>query len=758
MNLFVANLNYDLTEKELEQVFAPYGDATVKIIKDPKNGRSKGYGFINGLDAAAGRLAIKEMNGRMIMGREMVVKQDEKGAAPVKRPGQGNKGPGKRGPGSGGPKDQKGQKPMPAGQPTFPYRFTPRTVPTRQQQPFDDCLKEAPDAFHHQLDAGRCDIAFEIEWETLTPTALNPCAAPDVPKTMPKNENKEWSGYDRRWLMIDNRLAISPFTVKSAIAAGFANLLGGCYRVIDKMEGHPAGGVLEGQYQYKGGYKRYRVSMSNRSRPGVIRKIETKPDGSRTVEIQPVTEYYLDQNTVSKLEKNKTYFALIRKEKYKQFVTSFRDVEGPKKPEEKRLVYHGPYRFGMNLTLVAPALNKKHYHRFFETKGGILSGTIKAENFDPPINLEKKVYMGKFENKHFKNKGPDPRKHLIGEYWYEDLNSLGVGDWVYYHSFYDPRKEKEVIANIGKNFQFKALFYHPDAVPPDHRPCGRVDMLCPRCRMFGMVETEKAKDRRAVGFKGRFKSSTLRDGEALAEIEPKPYAPPEANASVELRQWGDPSGTAAAYQALLPISGPPKPNKRDDGGGYFDDRTGEIRGAKIYRHAGLKSAEDIQQVDSNPEKDYTHRLRNYAMVCKPGRKFAGTVGAENCDPREAAALTLLLSSEMSGHGFKIGMGKAFGMGSVKSRIRSVWVRKVNDYDKWEKIEGVGDMAEKDFIRRLDGAIIGVGKEIGALRAIDDFKQRMNPFDQMESTKLGYPKPQAKRNQGRKYWDIAKAAM
>lgn len=747
MNLFVANLNYDLTEKELEQVFAPYGNATVQIFKDPK-GRSRGCGLIKGLEAAEGRRAIKEMNGRMIMERPMTVKQDAKGAAapvPPPRPaGQGRKQ------GGGGPK---GQKPAPAGQPTFPYRFIQRSVPKHHQHPIDDRLKKQPAAFHEKLKADRCDIAFEIEWETLTPTALNPCAATGVPKTMPKNDNNEWSGYDRRWLMIDNRLAISPFTVKSAIAAGFANLLGGCYRVIDKEEGHPAGGVLEGQYQYKGGYKRYRVSMNNRSRPGIIRKIETKPDGSRAVEIEPVTEYYLDKEA-SGLTKGAAYFASTFEKRHKRFISSFRPGNGSKNRGEKGLIYYGPYRFGMNLTLRAPDLRKQHRHRFYEESGHRLTGEIPAVNFERPGILEKKVYMGNFKPLD----KADPRKHLKNEFWYEDLNDLGVGDWVYYHSFFDPRQGKEVVANIGKNFQFKALFYHPDAVPPDHRPCGRVDMLCPRCRMFGMVETEKAKERRAVGFKGRFKSSTLRDGEALAEIEPKPYATPEAIASVELRQWGDKSGTAAAYQALLPISGPPKPNKRDDGGGYFDDRTGEIRGAKVYRHAGLRSAEDIRQVDSNPEKDYTHRLRNYAMVCKPGRKFTGTVGAENCDPRETAAFILLLSSEMSGHGYKIGMGKAFGMGSVKSRIRSVWVRKGDDYDKWEKIERVGDMAEKDFIERLDGVIMGIGKEIGALRAIDDFKRRMNPFDKMESTKLGYPKPQAKSNQGRKYWDIAKASM
>jgi hypothetical protein len=571
---------------------------------------------------------------------------------------------------------------------------------------------------------------------------------------MPENSEGNFSAYNRRWMTIGNRLAVSPFTVKSAIASGFANLLGGCYRVIDKKEGHPGGGVPEGQYHYKGGYKRYRVSMNNRSRPGIIRKIETKPDGSRAVEIEPVIEYYLDKEAKG-LAKGAAYFASTFENRHKRFIGSFRPAKGQKNKGEKELVYYGPYRFGMDLTLQAPNLRKQHRHRFYEESGQRLTGEIPAVNFESPAILKNKVYMGAFKPLD----KADPRKHLKNEFWYEDLNDLGVDDWVYYHSFFDPRQGKEVVANIGKNFQFKALFYHPDAVPPDHRPCSRLDMLCPRCRMFGMVETEKARDRRAVGMRGRFKSSTLCDAEALTESTPKPYSPPEAQGNVQLRQWATPSGATAAYQALLPISGPPKPNKRDDGGGYFDDRTGEIRGAKVYRHAGLTSAENIQQVDSNPPADYTHRLRNYAMVCERGRRFVGTVGAENCDPREVAAFLLLMDSGLSGHGFKIGLGKAFGMGSVKSRIRSVWVRKSGEYDRWEKIENIEKMAKKDFIERLDKVIIGVSKEVDALRAIDDFNRRMNRFDGMENTKLGYPKPQKNENPGqRKYWDFFKAAM
>ena len=55
-----------------------------------------------------------------------------------------------------------------------------------------------------------------------------------------RSEEDMPGGYRNRWLRIGNRLAVSPFTVKSSIANGFANLVGGCYRVIDehKVQSH----------------------------------------------------------------------------------------------------------------------------------------------------------------------------------------------------------------------------------------------------------------------------------------------------------------------------------------------------------------------------------------------------------------------------------------------------------------------------------------------------------------------------------------
>ena len=76
MNIYAGNLNYSLTEEELEKVFAEYGEVTsVKIIRDKYTDQSKGFGFIEMADDAAAQKAIDELNGTEVKGRELRVNQ-----------------------------------------------------------------------------------------------------------------------------------------------------------------------------------------------------------------------------------------------------------------------------------------------------------------------------------------------------------------------------------------------------------------------------------------------------------------------------------------------------------------------------------------------------------------------------------------------------------------------------------------------------------------------------------------------------------
>ncbi|MBN1182464.1 MAG: RNA-binding protein [Bacteroidales bacterium] len=70
MNIFVGNLNYNLSETELKGVFEEFGEVTsVKIIKDRETGRGKGYGFVEMPNDSEANNAISALDGKEIKGR-----------------------------------------------------------------------------------------------------------------------------------------------------------------------------------------------------------------------------------------------------------------------------------------------------------------------------------------------------------------------------------------------------------------------------------------------------------------------------------------------------------------------------------------------------------------------------------------------------------------------------------------------------------------------------------------------------------------
>lgn len=74
--LFVGSLSYQATDDDLQAAFAAYGKVlSAKVIMDRDTGRSKGFAFIEMEDDAAAQTAIKEMNGKEIAGRAIVVNE-----------------------------------------------------------------------------------------------------------------------------------------------------------------------------------------------------------------------------------------------------------------------------------------------------------------------------------------------------------------------------------------------------------------------------------------------------------------------------------------------------------------------------------------------------------------------------------------------------------------------------------------------------------------------------------------------------------
>ena len=76
MNIYVGNLSRDLTEADLREAFAAFGEvASASIIKDKFSGDSRGFGFVEMPNKAEADAAISGMNGKELKGRTLTVNE-----------------------------------------------------------------------------------------------------------------------------------------------------------------------------------------------------------------------------------------------------------------------------------------------------------------------------------------------------------------------------------------------------------------------------------------------------------------------------------------------------------------------------------------------------------------------------------------------------------------------------------------------------------------------------------------------------------
>src|SRR6201998_2699823 len=96
--LYVGNLSFSMTSEELGGLFGEHGNVvSAKVITERETGRSRGFGFVEFDNATSGANAIRELNGKNIAARPLVVREAED-----RREGGG--GGGGRGGGFGGPR------------------------------------------------------------------------------------------------------------------------------------------------------------------------------------------------------------------------------------------------------------------------------------------------------------------------------------------------------------------------------------------------------------------------------------------------------------------------------------------------------------------------------------------------------------------------------------------------------------------------------------------------------------------------------
>jgi RNA recognition motif-containing protein len=74
MNIYVSNLSYNVTDEDLQDFFAEYGEvSSAKVITDKFTNRSRGFGFVEMADDEAARKAITELDGGIVEGRAIKV-------------------------------------------------------------------------------------------------------------------------------------------------------------------------------------------------------------------------------------------------------------------------------------------------------------------------------------------------------------------------------------------------------------------------------------------------------------------------------------------------------------------------------------------------------------------------------------------------------------------------------------------------------------------------------------------------------------
>ena len=102
MNIYVGNLPWDLSEEDLREAFAAFGEVeTAKIVQDKFSGKSRGFGFVEMPNKEEGTAAISGMNEKDLKGRALKV-NEAKPRTENRQPGGGGGGFGGGGGGGGG--------------------------------------------------------------------------------------------------------------------------------------------------------------------------------------------------------------------------------------------------------------------------------------------------------------------------------------------------------------------------------------------------------------------------------------------------------------------------------------------------------------------------------------------------------------------------------------------------------------------------------------------------------------------------------
>ena len=87
MRIYVGNLSYETTDRDLDDAFAAFGSVeSAQVLQDRDTGRSKGFGFVEMPSQSEAEAAIAGLNGQDLKGRALTVNEARPRAERSNRP------------------------------------------------------------------------------------------------------------------------------------------------------------------------------------------------------------------------------------------------------------------------------------------------------------------------------------------------------------------------------------------------------------------------------------------------------------------------------------------------------------------------------------------------------------------------------------------------------------------------------------------------------------------------------------------------
>jgi len=78
LNLYVKNLDDDVDEAKLKELFAPFGEVTSLVVMKDEKGASRGFGFVCFVNSDDATKALNELNGKVIGSKPLYVNRAQR--------------------------------------------------------------------------------------------------------------------------------------------------------------------------------------------------------------------------------------------------------------------------------------------------------------------------------------------------------------------------------------------------------------------------------------------------------------------------------------------------------------------------------------------------------------------------------------------------------------------------------------------------------------------------------------------------------